>query len=615
MRPPGADRGRVPPAKPARSASRPGARAGEPPAAGEANAARAARALWVTLAALALARLASAFVPSMWLWGINLQRFLSPLWAFCPWLVAALALFPPLARRAAPWCGRAGDALARSRSGPGVAAVLGAALVAIFPDRVRFVGDFLLQQGTVEQVGQPSVLFPQALPLDVLLHYRLPRVLSAARLFDANGAARLLGTIEAGALALLAVGFTRTLALRGSAALAAACAVFFTGALGMFTGFGKAFAEMVLLVAGVGVAGLRVTREGRGLLGLGALTAVAVTLHRSALAILPATALAYAWWWRGHARGGAWRKPAALAAHLIPLAACAVMLPIIAAIMRRWDAIHLAPEEVRAQGGAFRAAFAGARAADMLNLTVMLAPLALAAPLIAWGLGRVRGRGRELAFLVVLAAPFVLSIPFIHPAQGLFRDWDDFVAAGEALALIGAWLAGETLRGAPRFAWLGLAVALGVAAPAVQWLAHHADLDRGLERVAAFMLEAPPRTAAERGKTWDYLGIRNLRLERWDAAAAAFARAAETSPSPRILMEWATAETRRGHLREAQRIYGEIVARAPEDARAWTALTVISVKLRDREGARRAAQGLLHARPGDRYGLGILEALEADRGP
>ncbi|HEY6100125.1 MAG TPA: hypothetical protein VIW03_11880, partial [Anaeromyxobacter sp.] len=546
----------------------PAAGAAPLPAAEPAAAERAAVALWIALAALASARLGLTYVPSMWVWGLNLQRFLAPIPAWAPWAIATLALAPALGRALAPRVERAGDRLARGRASLVAVAALGAILALLFPDRVRFVGDFLLRQGTVEHAGRPADLFPQALPLDVLLHWRIPRLLESARLLDANGTARLLGAIEAALLALFAAGFARALALRGAAALAAAAIVFFGGPLGMFTGFGKAFAELVVLVAAVGFAGLRVVREGRGLLVLGVSVSIALTLHRSALGLLPAAAFAYALWWRAHGAAGAWRRPGAIAAHAIPLATLAVMLPRIVAIMLRWDAIHVAPAEVAAQGGPLRAALAGTRPADLLSLIAMLSPLALAAPALAACLGRVRGRGSEIAFLVTLAAPLVLSMPFIHPAQGLFRDWDDFVAAGESLSLVAAWLVAETLRAAPRFAWLGLAAALAAAAPATQWLAHHADLGRGLARVEALVREAPRRTPDERAKTWDYLGIRNFHLERWDESVRAFAHAAETAPSPRILREWANAEARRGRLDEARRIYLEIVAKSPGEAGA-----------------------------------------------
>ena len=41
-------------------------------------------------------------------------------------------------------------------------------------------------------------------------------------------------------------------------------------------------------------------------------------------------------------------------------------------------------------------------------------------------------------------------------------------------------------------------------------------------------------------------------LENWDASATAFAHAAETSPSPRILTQWALAESNRGKEEEGE---------------------------------------------------------------
>jgi tetratricopeptide repeat protein len=577
----------------------------EPAPAPERAAARAALVLWASLAALLAARAALAFVPSMWFWGLNVQRFLGTFWAWGPWALAALALVPPLARALTPALGRAGEELVRPR-GAALSALLAALLVLAFPDRVRFVGDFLLRQGTVEQAGQPAVLFPQALPLDVFLHYRLPSALVAGGSVDANGAARGLGALEAALLAVLACAFAETLALRGAAAVAAACVVFFGGTLGMFTGFSKAFSEMVLLVVAAGVFGLRAVREGRGLLPLAITLAVGLTLHRSALGLVPGTALALLWGWRGERS-----RPLRIAAAVVAGGALAVMLPRIVATMMRWDALHLVPPEVRERGGMLRAAFAGPRPADMLGLVTALSPLALAIPPLALALGRLPTRGRELALLATLAAPFVLSVPLLHPAQGFYRDWDDFAAMGESLSLVAAWLTGETLRAAPGRAWVAAPVALGVAAASLQWLAHYADIDRGLARVEAFMIGPPRRADAERGKTWDYVGIRNLRIRRWDAAARAFSHAAETSPSPRILLEWGTAELRLQNWSGAREIFRRVIALSPEEAHAWSGLAVAAMELGDRYEARRAAETLLKLRPGDPFGLHTLERLDA----
>ncbi|HEY6866740.1 MAG TPA: hypothetical protein VI792_05750, partial [Candidatus Eisenbacteria bacterium] len=405
-------------------------------------AAGAAWSLWLAACVLAAARGVLAFVPTMHLWSLNLQRFLAPPLAWLTWTLAALALVPALARRVTAGLVAAGDALARLPAALTLASMAAAAALAwILPDRVRFVGDFLLRQGTVEEAEKPSIVFPQALPLDVLLHYRLPLLAGTWGLADANGAARVLGALEAALFAWGALAFARVLGRRGPGALATAAIVFFGGYLGMMTGYSKAFSELMLLDVAVAVAGIAALRSaggaraGRGLLPLGLAVAAGATLHRSALGLLPALALVWVAFLRADAGRGAWRKPALIAALAIPILAVAAMTPRIVADVLRWDAVHFNPAEVRAAGGPLRAAFADHRPLDLLNLLLVLSPLAIAAPVVAWRLRRApvhegAGSRLELAVLGVLALPMLVAGPFIHPAQGLFRDWDDFAAAG-----------------------------------------------------------------------------------------------------------------------------------------------------------------------------------------
>jgi len=546
---------------------------------------RAARVIWIALAVLAAARAIVPFSHTTWGWALSLQRFLDPFTGWGLWALAALALVPAVARRLAGAHAALGDGLASGWLWLALWMAFAAALVWLLPDRVRFVGDFLLRQGTVELAEKPAVLFPQALPLDVLLHYQLPLFLVNQAWTDPNTAGRLLGALEAALLAWLAVAFVRTLGLRGVAAAAVPDVIFFAGYLGMFTGYGKAMSELVLVNAAVGVFALRVVRTGRGLLPLGIAFALGVALHRSALSLAPVVALAWGFWLRANGFRALLRRPDAIAGLVIPIAALAVFLPRIIAAVLRFEGVHFMPAEVQTGGGIFRAALAGARPADFLNLLLVLSPLGIAIPFAIGAYGRDLPRGRELVVLGTLALPLVLVAPFIHPAQGLFRDWDDYASLGVALSMIAAWLVGESLRDARRHAWLGVAVTLGLAIPAIQWLAIHAETRRGQARVAAFVLEPPRRTDAERGKTWDYLGIVSYRAERWEDAAEAFAKAAETAPSPRILLEWAMSETNRGNLRKAQEVYRRHLKDQPESFFGWLGLGAVSIRLADTEEA------------------------------
>ena len=591
-------------------------------AAGSASARRAAVALWASLALLALARAVLAFVPDMHAWSLNLQRFLAPAWAWVPWALAALVLAPPLARRAEPAFRRAGDAVARGSRLAGLAAfALAALLVAALPDVVRFVGDFQIRQGAIDEAAPVGAIFPQAMPLDALLHVVLPTRVMGAGGLDVNWAPRLLGALEAGLLALLALAFARALALRGAAAIAAAAAVLFGGTLGLYTGYSKVNGEMVLLAVAVAVCGVRAAegadaaRSRRGLVGLGLALALGAFLHRSAVGFLPAALLAVALALRS--RPGAWREPATWVALAVPAAAFAWTGSRIVHTLTRFDpGMHLASPEVRTQGGLLASMFAGTRAVDLPNVVVLLAPLAPLLLAVAPAWGRALPRTRALAVLLALAAPFLGLLLLVHPWQGAFRDYDTLAGAGIAVALLSAWLVGETLRRLPSHAWLGVAVALAAAAPGAQWLAHQTDVERGLARVTAFMTEPPRRDPIARGTTWDYLGIRNFNLERWDAAAAAFAHAAETQPSPRVLVLWAMAETMRGDLPAAERLYRRALERDSTRAIAWQGYGVVSLRLGKLDQAHQAVERLLRLDPDNPQGrsaLGGIERMQAAR--
>jgi tetratricopeptide (TPR) repeat protein len=548
------------------------------------------RALWIGLAVLVAARALAPALPGMWLWSLNLQRFL-PWWGWALWALSALALAPPLARRLHPWLERAGDALARGLPWSAAAMAAGGLLVFALPDQVRFVGDFLLRQGTVEESASPGVLFPQALPLDVVLHYSLPLWMGRALFLDANLSSRLLGALDAAVLAGLALAFARRLQLKGAALAAAAGVVWWGAWLGLFTGFSKAFAEMTLLVVAVAALGLDTLRTGRRPLVLGLVVYAGLFLHRSALALLPAAGLAFALAARApaaetspagepkprrrraaEARGRAAARAAgpsaaprwrlALGAAL-PVVAVLLLAPKLVATVRAFDAAHfMAPGENARTS--FEELLAPLRLLDEANLLVLLVPLVPLLPLLL----ALRRPGRllaprEWAFLALLAVPFAAVALVLRPAQGLFRDFDDFAAGGVGLALLLAAAVGEWLRSASRAAWLALAVLLGSAVPAAQWVAHQTDLARGLARIEALAAGPPRRSAEERAKTWDYLGVRSYRTGRLADAARYLEHAAELAPSPRIVLEWAMAAGNAGDWAMAERAYHRLLERTP----------------------------------------------------
>jgi tetratricopeptide (TPR) repeat protein len=162
------------------------------------------------------------------------------------------------------------------------------------------------------------------------------------------------------------------------------------------------------------------------------------------------------------------------------------------------------------------------------------------------------------------------------------------------------------------------------AVASVQWLAVHHDIERGLARVRAFVTEPPVRTPAERGTTWDFLGIRSFRLgqeadrdghldeaHRWfTLAEEAWRHAADTSPSPRILQEWALAATMENDYDLAQQVYRRFLAVSPDNVLGWLGYATVSMNRGDFPEARRGAQGLLRLRPGDETALGLIQQAD-----
>ena len=575
-------------------------------ASGAAPASRLALGLWVSLAALAALRLAFAWEHSMWAWGVSLLRFVEPISGWLLWLLSALALVPPLARLALPWARRAGEALAGLPGALVLAAIVALAFL-LQPDRLHLVGDFLLRSGTAERALHPDKLYPQALPLDVLLHYDLPRALADGWRIPVDATARGLGALEGGVLALLAVSIARALQADGVTTLAVTLVALAGGFLSLFTGYGKAVAELTVLGFAVAAAGFRVTRDLRAGWSLALSLALGLFLHRSALALLPAGAFA---WWRGwRAAPAEARRPAALLPIALVLGVLAITLPRIIATMLRWDPVHFAPPEVARQGGMLAAAVAPLHLLDLLDVLLLMSPLLPAALWLA-AAGE-RTESRDLCWTTLLVTlPWWPLLPLIHPPQGTFRDWDDFAPAGATLSLWTAVLLGVALRNRPRWQWLGVAAALGAVAPTEQWLAHQQDLDRGLARVEAYLAGPPSRPAAELGLTWDWLGIRAAQLGRWELAAQSLSRAAETTPSPRVLSEWGLAERERGNERHAQELFRRVTVLTPEEPNAWYRLAASSWRLGDYDECLRATLELQRLRPEDETVTHMLDDLE-----
>lgn len=534
----------------------------------------AARVLWISLALLVLARGLLSFLPSMWGWGLNVQRFLDPFFGWALWSVAALTLVPSVAARGVQTLEKLGDWLAHSRRAHAVAWVLGAALALVMPDRVWFVGDFMIRMGNVE-LGSFHTSFIHALPLDRWLHGAL-LTWGRGSAESANLALRALGAIEAGLLAALAVAFARALRLSGIFAVIAAGIVFFGGYLTMFTGLGKPASEMCLATVALATFGLRAIENRSSLLPCGLVMAGALLLHRSSILFLPTWLVLLGLWFRS-APADSWKRQANVLGLAAPIAVAVFALPRIVAIAAGYDlSHHLVLAET----------FSPRRLIDLANLGLALSPLAFVIPALL-ALWRATWSRKDAVLLIVLALSFA-PLLLIAPQQGIFRDWDVFAPAGIALSLLAAYAVVETVVAVPGRTWLAVSALALVMVSSIQWLALNRDEQRGLARVGAYLVETPGPTAAERPLLWDFLTSRNIRSKHWKEAADAAGHAAADAPHRRIFLTWGLAATMAEDYATAERAYLELLEREPDDPLGWLGLAGVAWRLNDRQQLNRA---------------------------
>jgi hypothetical protein len=176
-----------------------------------------AAAIIAACAAMLLLRSLSALTTTNWLWGLNTLRYWEPWLAAVMVLVAALGLVPAVARPIESLLGRWGEAWTRRpAAGDAIAAATMAAATWLLRDPVRFTGDFDLRVGSIGTALDLGRLFPQAFPLDDLLHLRFARWLVGLGV-PAADALQGIGAAMAFLFVLGAARFARGLGCRGAA--------------------------------------------------------------------------------------------------------------------------------------------------------------------------------------------------------------------------------------------------------------------------------------------------------------------------------------------------------------------------------------------------------------
>jgi len=543
------------------------------------------------LAALVIARAALVALPGTWLWSLQTLRFTPPLPGWALLGLAAVALFPAVARAQHPFIERLETWCEKSpRLSTLVGALSAMMVVAAFPDRTSFLGDFLLRAGVLQSGRDIGVISPQSLPLDRLIHIELPRLLvnwGWAALPEQ--ASRIVDALEAGMFAGVALALGRELSAGRGVALRFAITLLGGSALALFTGYPKSACDLCVLTTLFVLGAVRQSRSGRGAAIGSVALALALAAHRSALLLVPAWFLVWAVAWR--ARRIAWRDPRNAIALAGPVALLVVWGPRFLRILFAFDVSHhLGGPQVAGAGGPVAAALAPLHLLDVANLVMAYAPLApLALILTSRRFGREGGREPSALALGVLALSALAMALLVHPQQGVFRDWDVFAVSGSVFAVLTAWALAAALGEPATSRRASAAVIWSAVLSAGLWLGQAADTDRGLARAIAFVHEPPKRSGYERGKTWEFLGDRFASLGRWEEAAVALDQAVVDQPSPRLFRMLGVAEAQRGRWEASEAAIFEAARRDPSDSTTWAVLVSTALTRGDSAVARAAA--------------------------
>jgi Flp pilus assembly protein TadD len=560
--------------------------------------------IWVALALLVLARIAALASPGMEFWSQNTGRFLPPAISW-PLEIALLAsLLPPVARQVVAWLDAIGNSLVgRDRRPALLLIVLAMWVVWLLPDQTHFTGDFLLKESSASQPGDPSSLFPQALPLDLALHNRLPRYLADRGILPIALESRILGCIEAGILMALALRFIRVLKISGATAASIIAVTVFGGYFSLFCGYNKSVTELVLCGVAIGTWGISVLAAADDPFPLGVAAGLAIAMHRSGVALVPAALFpALTILFRKEDR----RRNDALLAVAIPVVILGLTLP---ASLQAWTTLDV-HRLLRWPAMGHQGPAAGP-IVDALNALGLLVPTGvIIVPMVL-----ARSSSTTRALNILLAAqllPLLLGLVFLAPPQGMFRDWDMF-AGMAAMAAVGlaSRLSGEGAL-PKKWRWLTVAIALAALVPTIELMIVQSDVSRGLARVEAFATQKPAKSEDVLGRTWGFLAMRYWQIGNMERAAGSADSAAARAPSKMILTLLAAADEASGRFDKARSDYRRALERDSLDWRNWIGLAEVSLQVGDTSEATAALQAALKIHPNAQAALELLRQVHSE---
>ncbi|MGH7732023.1 MAG: hypothetical protein ACRENJ_12330, partial [Candidatus Eiseniibacteriota bacterium] len=222
-----------------------------------------------------------------------------------------------------------------------------------------------------------------------------------------------------------------------------------------------------------------------------------------------------------------------------------------------------------------------------------------------------------------LAVALQLALAFgVRARQGVARDWDAYVGAGLVVALattgalVSCWLlagggiprAATARRGGPPGVGVTAAVTVALASAVVLW-GIHAGESLALRRIEMQLATSPAWSEAARAAAHDNLGLRALRLARFEEAGRRFESASAVAPNPRFLYQAGLAYLGAMQLDRAEAAFRASVRRYRDVPDPWLGLARVALARGDSIGAVTCLDSALARDPGHAEADEVRRAL------
>ena len=520
--------------------------------------------IFLTCLFLVLVRALASFFPKERLWGLNLLGYVPP---FFRWFLIGfglLILIPPVNRFAAD---RTAELFGLMENGLRKIgkyykyALIG--LASFIPFWIFKIKTYLLGDGNLRVVEiLDGWKFSPTEPLDFYLHAQLSPLLKLNPFTTYAILSCLAGAVFIVLILLLSdlIGKEKGKKLLIFSVLAT------MGANQLFFGYVESYTLMYAAFGGFILFSLYYLKGKCGFLWPGLIFILSVSLHFSAILLLPSL-LYLSVVKRARApdtgnRSFAWANVIRMALIVLIVGGGLLVLRNYSPQKPGLGSFLLPPLGIN---GDSYSLFSASHLADVLNHQFLVSPLGipiwLVLALFFWR--KITFKERETVFLLILVVCATVFSLAVDPKLGYPRDWDLFASTGLGYTILGIYLLLNVLKESEprRLRYVTLALVSTALVSTIPWIYVNANEEKAVERVSHILdLDGKRSVLGHEALAYHYRsrGQKDKEIEEWKKAIAAVEK-------PRYLKNLAVTYIEVGEFQEAARQLERILAKDPGD--------------------------------------------------